>query len=254
MSDYKSNFLTNVVFRVNFPTILGMDNKNPPVQFQSEIADRFQISETKSGKSVEFKISKEPVNVVESEVVRWQFFNKEKNKVIDVASDSIAIEYFVYRNFKEFYNDIEWVFSKFFNIYDVVKICNRVGLRYINQVNIRNGNPFDWNNLINPELISTNGKIVENKQDIKRSMHLLELKTQGCDLKFQFGQFNSEYPNPIARKEFVLDYDCVIKEALEIGEIYGKAKAFNEVITLWFEKSIGDDLRAILLKEKQDDK
>lgn len=254
MNNYKSNFLTNVIFRVDFPKILGLDSKNPPTQFQSEVKDKFPILETKLGKSVQLKISKEPVNVVETEVLRWQFFNKGKTRVVDVASDAITLEYFVYRNFKEFLDDIEWVFNKFFSIYDVVRICNRVGLRYINQVKIEKGDPFDWNNLINPDLVFVNQDLIENKESVKKSMHLLELKTTVCDLKFQFGIFNSEYPNPIARKEFVLDYDCILKEELEIGEVYGKVKAFNDVITSWFEKSIRDGLRDILGKEEQDGK
>ena len=71
MSEYKSNFLTNGIFRVAFPQILSLDSKNPPVQFQSEIKDRFAIIEMKSGKSVQMNISKEPIDVVEIEVLRW---------------------------------------------------------------------------------------------------------------------------------------------------------------------------------------
>ena len=137
MSNYKSNFLSNTIFRVDFPTILGLDNKNPPVQFQSEIKDRFPILETKPGKSVEFKIGKEPTTISEIEVVLWQFFNKEKNRLVEMTSDSIVLEYYAYKNFKEFFDDIEWTFRKFFNIYDVVRISNRIGLRYINQIRIK---------------------------------------------------------------------------------------------------------------------
>jgi uncharacterized protein (TIGR04255 family) len=249
MSNYKSSFLTNVVFRVDFPTILGLDNKNPPIQFQSEIKDRFPILETKPGKSVEFKISKEPTTVSEIEVFLWQFFNKERSKLVEITSDSIVLEYFIYNNFKEFFDDVEWAFRKFFNIYDVARISNRIGLRYINQIKIETGDPFDWNNLINPDLVLESKAFITNKQNIKKSMHLLEIKTKVCDLKFQFGMFNSEYPNPIARKEFVLDYDCFLKEESEISEIYGKIKTFNDVAASWFEKSIEDGLRNILEKE-----
>ena len=83
-------------------------------------------------------------------------------------------------------------------------------------------------------------------------MNLLEFQTQVCNLKFQFGMFNSEYPNPIALKEFALDYDCSLKEELEIGEVYGKVKEFHNVATYWFEKSIGDELRKIMGKVKDE--
>ena len=211
MSGYKSNFLTNVIFRVDFPPILSLDSRNPPTKFQSEIKDSFPILEPKPGKLYEIEISQEVPKVVETKVTRWQFFNKEKTKVVDVASNAIILEYFVYRNFKEFFNDVDLVFNKFFNIYDVVKISNRIGLRYINQVKIEKGNPFDWENLINPELVLVNRDFISSIKDIKKSMNLLEFQTQVCNLKFQFGMFNSEYPNQIALKEFALYYDCSIK-------------------------------------------
>ncbi len=77
-------------------------------------------------------------------------------------------------------------------------------------------------------------------------MHYLELKEEGYNLKFQFGLFNSEYPNPISRKEFVLDYDCSTNEETDILEIFDKAKEFNKKIHEWFEKSIQDGLRDIM--------
>lgn len=252
MREYKSNFLTNVIFRVDFPPILSLDSRNPPTRFQCEIKDSFPILEPKPGKLYEFEITKELAKVVTSKVARWQFFNKERTKVVDVGSDAIILEYFVYRHFKEFFNDVDLVFKKFFNIYDVVKICNRIGLRYINQVKIEKGDPFDWEDLINPELVLVNRGFISSIKGIKKCMNLLEFQTQVCNVKFQFGMFNSEYPNPIALKEFALDYDCSLKEELEIGETYGKVKDFNDVATYFFEMSIGDKLRKIMSKVKDE--
>ncbi len=190
MDYYKRNYLTNVIFRTDFPKILGLDDENPPVQLQKDVKDRFPLLETISWKMVEFKISKEPSTVFENKLSKWLFFSKDKTKVVEVCSDSITIEFFVYKNFKEFFDDIEWVFSKFFSIYDVVRVSNRIGLRYINEIRLEKGDPFDWNSLINPALVLAVGNFVDNKQDIKRSMHSLELKTKECDLKFQFGISN----------------------------------------------------------------
>ena len=249
MSKYNSNFLSNVVLRVEFPPILGLDKINPPVQFHSEIKDSFPILKPIIGKFVELKIDKEePARISETEIVKWHFYDKEKTKVVEVAPDWVTVEYFKYKEFKDFSECCEWVFKKFFDIYNVVRISNRIGLRYINQIKIDKGNPFDWKNLINNDLVFVERDFIAQRQDVKKSMHMLEVKVEGYDLKFQFGMFNSEYPNPIARKEFVLDYDCSLKEEIEINEIFGKAIEFKKIISSWFERSIENELRKIMGK------
>jgi len=125
MSKYRSNFLTNVILRVEFPQILGLDKTNPPVKLQNEIKDIFPILEEKSGKIVEFKIDKEePARVSETELVRWHFYDKGKTKVVEVTPTWVTVEYFKYKGFKDYRECYEWVFKKFFDIYNVVTISN----------------------------------------------------------------------------------------------------------------------------------
>lgn len=253
MSKYSSNFLSNVILRVDFPPILGLDKENPPVEFQNKIKHQFPIIKPISGKYVEFKIDREePARISENETVKWHFTDKEKTRVVEVAAGWVTIEYFKYTDFNDFSECYEWIYREFFRIYDIVQIANRVGLRYINQIRIDKGNPFEWKNIINHDLVIVDKEFIAQKKDVKKSMHMLEMKGEGYDLKFQFGMFNSEYPNPIARKEFVLDYDCYLKEAVEINEIDGKANAFNKIIGWWFERSIGDELRKIMGKVKDE--
>lgn len=249
MSKYRSNFLSNVILKVEFSPILGLDKNNPPARFQSDIKVEFPILKTISGKQVEFKVDKdEPATISENEIVKWHFFDKEKTKIIEIAPNWVTIEYFKYKDFGDFAECFKRVLGMFFDIYDVVRILNRIGLRYINRIKIGQGNPFEWENLINTDIALVDRAFIDKKQDIKKSMHLLELKGDGYDLKCQFGMFNSEYPNTIAKKEFILDYDCYSNEELDKGEISSKAFAFHKVINSWFEKSIGDKLREIMEK------
>jgi uncharacterized protein (TIGR04255 family) len=238
---------------VDFPPILSLDKANPPVKLQDEIKEEFPNLDTISGKFLEFKIDKdEPARLSETEVVKWAFSDKGKTKVVEVDQNSVTIEYLKYKDFNDYSEGYEKVLRKFFTLYNVVKISNRIGLRYINEIKIDKGNPFDWKNLINDDLVQIESSFIENKQNIKKSMHMLEVKGEGYDLKFQFGLYNSEYPNSIARKEFVLDYDCSLKEDIEINEIYDKAREFNTIISSWFERSIGESLREIMGKVKNE--
>lgn len=65
-------------------------------------------------------------------------------------------------------------------------------------------------------------------------------------VRFQYGMFNSEHPNPIARKEFVLDFDCYTKDEQDISDVLTLLDSFHEKIKEMFESSILGDLRQIM--------
>jgi len=242
---YESHFLTNVIFRVDFPKILELTEQKPPSKLQEKISENYPIVNEVKGEFQKYQF-KQTLNFVDAEKkVSWEFSNKEKTKRVFIDSDFVFIEYLKYEHFDDLFQDVKMILETFIDLYPV-KITKRVGLRYINQIKIESGDSTDWNNLIHPSLFSVSREFISNKHEILRSMHYLELKEEECDLKFQFGLFNSEYPNPISRKEFILDYDCTTNEEIDILEIFDKAKEFNKKIHEWFEKSILDDLREIM--------
>ena len=251
-TSYISNFLTNVIFRVDFPKLLGLGITAPPVELQEKIKDIFPILEETPGKYIEMAVPKarsgEGIKVVQEELIKWDFINKERTKTVVVTQDFISLEYSRYKSFDEFNQDIESAIRPFFDIYNVIKVVNRIGLRYINQIKIPTGDPFDWNNLINPSMCSVVREFVkgEYKKSVKRCMQSLDIKEKDSDIRLRFGLFNSEYPNKIARKEFVLDYDCYLREELDVREVFDKVKALHVNIKHWFEESIQEGLREIM--------
>lgn len=243
--EYKTNFLTNVIFRVDFPKILELSEKAPS-EFQKKINDTFPILEEIKAHRLDFEVksSEEDISLKQEKATAWQFSNKEKTKKIFLDPEFVYIEYTKYTSFEEFFTDIKFVFGTFTDLYPI-KIAKRIGLRYINQIKIPAGDPFKWSGLIHENLLSTT-EFVTKKDNIVRSMHLLQLREETNNLLFQFGFFNSEYPNPIARKEFALDYDCSTDKETEISEIYAKANEFHKLIGNHFEKSILEGLRTMM--------
>jgi uncharacterized protein (TIGR04255 family) len=75
-------------------------------------------------------------------------------------------------------------------------------------------------------------------------MQTFEFMKNDNRIIFTFGTPNSEYPEPISRKEFLLDYNVSYDDLLEISDVFDKIKEFNEIISDMFENSIGDELRA----------
>ena len=242
---YKSNFLTNVIFRIDFPKILGLDKEKPPAEFQEKISDRFPISKEVEGKILDVLAAPDTISFKQERTVEWEFFNKEKTKRVHIASNFLYVEYHKFNNFGELQEDMRFIFELFLELYPV-KIVNSIGLRFINQINLESGDPMNWDNLIHPSLFSITQDFTSDEDEVLRSMHLLDIKENEKKLRLQFGISNSEYPNPIARKEFILDYDCRINEELETSEVYRKGREFYGIIDKWFEKSIENGLREIM--------
>ena len=61
-------------------------------------------------------------------------------------------------------------------------------------------------------------------------------------MNFNYGLYNSEFPNKISRKDFVLDYDCYTAN-IEKKDSYEYLNKFHEKINEEFEKSIEEGLR-----------
>ena len=72
---------------------------------------------------------------------------------------------------------------------------------YINDI-ILDGDAFHWAPFINSHLISLLDFPPE-KRKTSRGMGRIEIAEDNYSVLFQFGMFNPEYPNPIARKEFI---------------------------------------------------
>lgn len=117
-------------------------------------------------------------------------------------------------------------------------------MRYINEIILREGNTFDWKNIIDDKLLFNSSNFVDESHSILRSMQTFEFMKNDNRIIFTFGTPNSEYPEPISRKEFLLDYNVSYDDLLEISDVFDKIKEFNEIISDMFENSIGDELRA----------
>ena len=242
---YKKNFLSNVVFKLDFPTLSDYGPEKTG-EFQKLVKNDFQILEEQKG--IEFKQEfkgTEQIDAKTTEIQKWMFFNKTKTRIISFEFDNIIVEFKEYTHFEDFLKIIDMVTKSLFELFPSI-VSTRLGVRYINRIIREEKHPFEWDNLLNKSLLDSMN-FISDKEDMSRYITLIELNKEDYRLRFQYGIANSLYPSPIIRKEFVLDYDCFTFESLEkTEEILGKVKEFNEVISNMFEKSIEDGLRKIM--------
>lgn len=242
---YEKNFLSRVIFRVDYPKILDLDLKEPTAEFQKNIINKYPKVKEKHIDNVKFKLALNGKDTGSSEKqteLAWEFTDKENKKRVFISSDHVSIEYInYYSGFTEIYDDINLIINNLIEFYPV-KIANRIGLRYINEIEL-DGSRFEWSNILKPHIHNPTTEFIPQTDNVLRSMHSLDVREDEFNLKFQFGMWNSEYPSPIKRKEFVLDYDCILKKEIEITEVFPISDELHNIIKKWFENSIDDGLR-----------
>jgi len=126
-----------------------------------------------------------------------------------------------------------------------VMTVNWVELRYFNVITIEQGDPLDWGNLLADSLTSMIS-FLKDKSILSRAMNTINLNKSDYKIALRSGLFNSEFPSTLARKEFVLDYECYSDDEKEIDQISGLIRVFHDEIAGLFEASIKDGLREII--------
>ena len=74
-------------------------------------------------------------------------------------------------------------------------------------------------------------------------MASIEMNYTDCMLRFQYGIFNSDYPAPNKKREFILDTDVYSVGLYTMEEIADQIDAFHDRAKNWFEQSIKQPLR-----------
>ena len=239
---YPNNKLTKVIFQIKFYPLLKLYSNNPEVasDFQQCIIEEFPETKMTQNRQVSLKIGS-TITPVESETnnlhLIWNFKN-ENGKNINLTGEELTLTYpgQVYSTFDDFLNDIEMVIKGLKN-YKIPKIKS-IGLRYINQIKIDDNSKL--NEYINPKLHLNNHS---ETGTLIQAISRIEYSIDEFLLSFQYGQFNPEYPNPNINKDFILDYDCIMRNDVAIDSLKNCLTKMNSIIYNKFEESINDSLR-----------
>ena len=241
---YSKNFLNEVIFQIRFSPLLQLytDQEGAAAEFQNIVGHEFPEVKFQHSKKVSVTIDNNTGKAIESktndEFLTWIFISN-KGKHIRLNGKELLLSYGEgsYTNFDEFYEDIELVLNGL-NQFIVPKI-KFIGLRYVNQIKIKDYSKLD--EYINPNLHLINKEF--DKDNLIQSINRTELKIDDYRLAFQFGQFNPEYPNVSSEKEFILDYDCILEDDEDYNNIITNLHKMHEIISNRFESDIRDKLR-----------
>lgn len=248
MSRYTKNHLKHVIIKVDFSNELPIDN-NLPKEVLDTAQKAFPLFEPMPTTHSEIKISEDGAKVTNAEHgTNWIFYGLNKEKALSIVREgrhrektSIAIDYSKYESFDILRDEFIPILYNFMGVFPESKI-GRVGLRYINNIDLREKNPLNWNKYIHSNLLSS-FRFVDDKERISRVFNDLEIKYDDMSIKFQYGMPNPDYPSPIKKKIFVLDYDVYYVGERDKSEVPDMMNKYHDKIISLFEGSIKEGLR-----------
>jgi uncharacterized protein (TIGR04255 family) len=245
---YQSNHLTKVVLRLDFDplAILSQIVKNDvKPEFSARIAETFPIVVSQPTVNVSFNIGPTGAGVNQQITgMQWQHRKIQNGTCVAVlAPNFLALEYGKkdYDHFPPFRGEAEIILEVFQALYRVPTF-NRIGLRYINEIVLPEGNPLDWNGLLSPDIITAVKACMPNDVDMVRSMHQLQVRANECTMLFNYGLHNPDFPNTLARRAFVLDYDGT-QTGVASNDALHVIDSLNEFCEKMFESSIEEQFR-----------
>ena len=228
------NFLRQVILRLEF---LGEIDRSQQVldDINRAVSDILPDFETRDIVSVEMTIDQAQKTTQERRYKSFSLRNNTTNNSLVLEPSAIIFDLKKYNNYEELKGLVQRVIRNLGEQTPSIKV-SKIGLRYINQIIIDDGDPFDWTKLIKEPLICSLD-FIKDRSELSRSVGVMELNKSDYYVRFQYGWFNSEFPNPIAKKEFLLDYDCYSKNETDISSIIGQIYILHEEIKNLFDQS-----------------
>lgn len=244
--NYRKNFLSEVVIRVDFLNTLSELEKTLPIQIREAATRDFPIVEPpKTSVSREYKLTPDDIKETDrKEKIEWNFFKDDRKKRLYISSKEILSSYLEYNSFEDFKSPFLYVLRELNNSVRDLQ-CRRLGLRFINNISFQSGDPFDWKKLIDHQLIQTIN-FPSEKRSISRAFNVLDFNFGDYMMKFQFGLFNPDYPARIKQKQFILDIDAYSERIQNYNDLLTSIDKFHNKIQQTFESCIQNDLREIM--------
>ncbi|MEQ8235186.1 MAG: TIGR04255 family protein [Syntrophomonadaceae bacterium] len=247
---YRKPFLDKIVARLDFTEPYKMLIDNLPENIRNKALQYFPNDRSREvvGGSVSFQIGaggNQDFTNTQTKFMEWRFVDAVENTLI-INNTSMIFEIKRYTTF-------DWFNKIFMDILREIFDCKpdlqakRLGLRYINIIEVSGKKPTAWEEYLNTQLLGI-FKVPSKDQSVARAFHSLVVNCPNdIRLHFQYGMHNPDFPATIRRKVFVLDYDAYHEGVLgDLGYSEEKFVHCHNEIKLLFESSIKQKLRVLM--------
>lgn len=241
---YEKPFLKEVVVRVDFSAPIDPLGKSLPNKVAKSAVQHFPISEPRKAFSEELQFSADRIRRTRDEITEWNYHGRDREKRLAISPAFVFATYTRYTTYEDLKADFLSVLESIFKSYPEVG-GSRLGLRYINSIEISQGNPFAWSEYIDESLLGLFSRFTD-REPLSRLFHIVEFKFDDVNVRFQFGMPNPDYPALIRKPIFVLDLDGYVHGLQNLAEVSENIDRIHAHIQRLFEASITNRLREIM--------
>ena len=167
------------------------------------------------------------------------YSNREQTTKITVTPKYILLEELAYNSF----NKTSAILSKIFNIIrknSPELNISRIGVRYINNVDLTTVDRDEWSKYLKTDLISSVLSMVENSS-LVRTQNMVELRFEDYIVRSVSGFINSNYPANLRQYLATLDYDAFIDGSVSPEEVEIYLAKFHTTIKELFRASLTEN-------------
>lgn len=240
---YKKSFLTEVVARIDFVTPFAAFEKSIPAKNLTKIGSRFPIAEPTESIAQHIEVGLDGgVKQKELRGKQWNFFGREREKQLTIEPGAVFVRHLKYSRFEELKAEFQLAVGAIDQEASGV-VAQRFGLRYINQFDFEDLKLSNVNKYFTESLLGTQ-PFNSYARNLTRNFHIIELKFDDIDVRFQFGFPNTDFPAVIKRPIFVIDIDAYALMVHPISDSIQYIETAHGHIQKLFEESITTDLRS----------
>lgn len=240
---YEKDFLDQVIVRIDFAAPIEIARSGPPKSVTKAVTKAFPVPEPKKLVIQNVQVSPKETQVTSEEKHEWWYHSNDRRKLIRVTDASLTLEYKrgKHKDFDALCRDFLPVVNAMYDAFDGLQV-RRLGLRYVNKIEITEGTPTEWGKYLDADLLAAFG-LADDKKTVSRTMHWLEFNYGDTNLRFQYGMPNPDYPAPIRQKLFTLDYDAYCTILLDRDDLDNYLTQLHDKISPAFEQVIKGALR-----------
>ena len=244
INKYKKNYIKLLVLRLDFKRLESFNIKDfASLKFLKE----YPIE--KKQQKIDFlaTLSKEKQTVDKVEYDEYRYYDGTMNNCVCFSSDTVFFE--VKSHFS--YEKLQKQFSEIFKILGSkykIESFNRIGLRYVNEIEGFKEEYFSKELLINQSFLKN---LIGKSKSFEEALSLgrMGLKNDNTTTNFVYGKPNKNYPAKQTDQIFLLDYDSFATGVHKDDLLDIIDKLHQNIINL-FEASIADVLRKEMNKKQ----
>jgi uncharacterized protein (TIGR04255 family) len=197
---YSRNFIRQAVCELRFPTLLALEQGEPPIDFQKVLRRAYPHFERKAQLVIEGTEAKPRY--------RYLFKSRDQHWFASLTSSTISLETTQYTEFSELHRRLRTLVDDVKELLDT-SFFTRIGLRYINVLPTKDRDVKGWVNddLVRPLTQGTYGDPVTFWQEVRGS----------CEKGF-YSFRHGLMPDDSEARPYVLDFD-LYQENVEFGDL-----------------------------------